>query len=421
MKRKIRQNYHWIIAVVLFIELAIYGGLANNGSLFILPVTEGLGISRGDFALAGSSRSLVSFVVTLISGVFVTRLGNRRMMISGLALGVFACTIAALSQNITYIIVYSILMGISDAFCSTTTATRVVSDWFHRYQGAVLGIVSSATGLGGSLVCIFLTGSISGNGFRGGYIASGIIILLAGILVVLFVRSRPSDMGLNPYGFGYLEKSKNKAAKDSHWYGYSMQDLIRRPIFYLMLLLTFLSSTCIYLMFSVIVPHVQDCGLSAADATAIQSTMLLMMTGTKILCGALSDRIGSTRVTVLCMAFAAISLWMMGGVTNAGSAWIATILHTIALPLAAITPPLLTGTLFGYQAYGKIIGIVLAMTSLGNLIAAPISNAVYDVHGSYSPVFRVGAMVAVAATGLYLLLFTMAKKDRKKYDAQTVQ
>jgi len=68
MKDKIRQNYHWIIAATLFIELAIYGGLANNGGLFILPVTEAFDISRGTFSLVSSVRSLVSFFALLISG-----------------------------------------------------------------------------------------------------------------------------------------------------------------------------------------------------------------------------------------------------------------------------------------------------------------------------------------------------------------
>lgn len=421
MKAKMKQNYHWIIAVVLFIELAIYAGIGNNGGMFVLPVTEGLGISRGSYSLVTSVRSLVTFCLTLISGVFVTKLGNRKMMISGLTLAVFAYIFASFSQNITYLVIFSVLMGFADAFSSTTAATRIVVDWFHRYQGAILGIISASTGLGGSLVCILLGGAMSEYGFRGGFIACAIIVLLAGILVILFVRSRPSDMGLRPYGFGQVDAKTKKAVKDNHWHGYTMQELIRRPAFYLMLLTTFLSTTCIYLMFSVIVPHVQDCGLSAADATAIQSAMLLLLAVAKIIFGALSDKLGATWVTVLCMVFAAIGLWMMAGITDVGGAWVAMILYTMGLPLAAVTPPLLTGTLFGYQAYGKVIGIILAMTSLGSLIAGPISNTAYDILGSYSPVFRVGAIASVGVIGLYLLLFAMAKKDRKNYDAQTAK
>lgn len=415
MKSLIKKHYHWIIAIIIFVELAIYGGLANNGGLFVLPVTEGLDISRGNFSLVNSCRSLVSFFSLLVSGVFVTRLGNRRMMISGLFLGIIGFSLFTASQNISYLIIANIILGVGDSLCSTTAASRIVCDWFHRFQGALLGITSAATGLGGTVVCILLTNSMSAHGWRSGYLTAALLVLLAAILVILFIRSRPSDMGLQPYGFGYVAKKAKKKNDQDHWQGYTMEQLVRRPTFYLMLLVTFLSATCIYLMFSVVVPHVQDHGLSAADAASLQGAMLTLLAVSKILCGILSDRIGAMRVTILCMLAAAISLWMMADVSNLTSAWITIVLYSFALPLAAIIPPLLTHALFGYQAYSKCIGIITAMTSLGSLVAAPISNLTFDQLGSYSPVFRVGSVVSLVVIGLYLLLFLLAKKDRRNY------
>lgn len=414
MKSLIKKHYHWIIAVVLFIELAIYGGLANNASLFILPVTEAFDITRGTFSLAGSVRNLVSFFSLLISGIFVSRLGNRKMMLIGLSLGIAGYLLSASSSNIGYIAFANIILGFGDGLCSTTTASRIVCDWFHRYQGAILGVTSAATGLGGSFVCLLLTGAMSGNSWRAGYLCAAIIVLTAGVLVLLFIRSRPSDMDLMPYGFGYVcKKTKAKIIQD-HWHGYTMQQLVRRPAFYLMLVVTFLSATCIYLMFSVIVPHVQDHGLSASDASTLQGAMLTLLAVSKVLVGILSDKIGVKPVTILCLLAAAASLWMMADVSGMADAWIILIIYGFALTLAAVIPPLLTNALFGYQAYSKCVGIITAMVSLGGLVAAPISNMCFDRLGSYSPVFRVGAIISLVVTGLYLLLFLLAQKDRKK-------
>ena len=414
MKTLMKKNYHWIIAVVLFIELAIYGGLANNGGLFLLPVTEDFEITRGTFSLASSSRNLVSFFSLLISGIFVSRFGNRKMMLAGLGLGIAGYLLAACGNDIGYIAIAYIILGLGDGLCSTTAASRIVCDWFHKYQGVVLGITSAATGLGGTFVCLLLTGAMDGNGWRAGYICSAILVLVAGALVFLFIRSRPSDMDLHPYGFGYVcKKTKAKIVQD-HWHGYTMQQLVRRPVFYLMLLATFLSATCIYLMFSVIVPHVQDHGLSASDASTLQGAMLTLLAVSKVFVGILSDKIGTKPVTILCMLAAAASLWMMADVYTMSSAWITLIIYGFALTLAAVIPPLLTNALFGYQAYSKCVGIVTAMVSLGGLVAAPISNMCFDRLGSYSPVFRVGAITSLVVTGLYLLLFLLAAKDRKK-------
>ena len=418
MKAQIKKHYHWVIAVVLFIELAIYGGLANNTGLFILPVTEAFDITRGTFSLASSARSLVSFFSLLISGIFVSRLGNRKMMLIGLTLGITGFLISAGSSNIGFIALANIILGFGDGLCSTSAASRIVCDWFHRYQGSILGITSAATGLGGSFVCLLLTGAMSGNGWRAGYLCAAILVLVAGILVLLFIRSHPNDMGLTPYGFGYVsKKAKNKVSQD-HWHGYSMKQLARRPAFYLMLLVTFLSATCIYLMFSVIVPHVQDRGLSAGDASTLQSAMLTLLAVSKVLVGILSDKIGSKPVTILCLLAAAASLWMMADVSNMTEAWIILVIYGFALTLAAVIPPLLAHTLFGYASYNKCIGIITAMTSLGSLVAAPISNMCFDRLGSYSPVFRTGAIISLVVTALYLLLFLLAKKDRKQLEVE---
>lgn len=354
----------------------------------------------------------------MASGFFATRLGNRKMMIIGLGIGAAAFLVASGSQNLGYLAAANILLGVSEGLCSTTTASRIVCDWFHRYQGAVLGFTSAATGLGGSFMCLLLTNSIASSGWRSGYLTATFLILLAGILVLLFIRSRPTDMDLMPYGFGYVSKKTKAKVAQNHWHGYSMQQLVRRPAFYLMLLATFLSATCIYLMFSVVVPHVQDRGFSSSDASTLQSAMLTLLAVSKVLVGILSDKIGVKSVTILCMLAAATSLWMMADVSGMADAWVILVIYGFALTLAAVIPPLLTHALFGYQAYSKCVGIITAMVSLGGLVAAPISNMCFDRLGSYSPVFRVGAIISLVVTGLYLLLFLLAQKDRKQLEVE---
>ena len=71
----VKKHYHWIVAVVMLLELAVIGGLANNYSgLFILPITQELEIPRASFSLAFCLKYLFSFLGTLFSGVLRRRL-----------------------------------------------------------------------------------------------------------------------------------------------------------------------------------------------------------------------------------------------------------------------------------------------------------------------------------------------------------
>jgi hypothetical protein len=63
MMKQIKKHYHWIVAVVLLILMAIRGGTGNNlPGLHLVPVTEALDITRAQFSLATSASSILMMV-----------------------------------------------------------------------------------------------------------------------------------------------------------------------------------------------------------------------------------------------------------------------------------------------------------------------------------------------------------------------
>lgn len=410
----LKKHYHWIIAIVMLLQLAVIGGLANNYSgLFILPITEDLGISRASFSLAFCLKYLFSFLGTLFSGVLFLRFGNKLPMLFGLLLSGAGYAILPLSTNVPMLALANILLGLGDALCCTAAVSRMVSAWFHRYKGLVWGLVSASTGVGGSFVCMLLSGIIQRSGWRTAYFISAAIVVGTLLLVLLLVRSRPEQMGLSPYGMGYVPKRQKKVSADDHWPGYTMSELKKEPIFYLTLVSVFLSSFAIYLAYDIIVPHLQDQGLSQSEAVSQQSMMLIYLTASKFLAGLLSDWLGAKSVTVGCTVFGAISLWLLAMVNSPASATPAILFYAIGLPLPTVLIPLLTYRLFGYRAQSTYHGIFMSIPQLGLLTAAPIANTVYDATGSYSPVLLVSTGFSVAAVVLYTLVYVLAARRRK--------
>ena len=74
----LKRHYYWIIIIVMMLQTSVYGGLANNlSSIFIIPVTEDVGISRSDFSMAISMRTLFIFLATTFSGTIFNRIRHR--------------------------------------------------------------------------------------------------------------------------------------------------------------------------------------------------------------------------------------------------------------------------------------------------------------------------------------------------------
>ena len=417
----IKQRYHWVIALVMLIELAVVGGMDNNyASLYVIPVTMDLEIARADFSLAISVKSLVGFICTSLSGAIFLKFGTKKPFLLGMVIFTAALGLLSRSNSIAMIAVASAIAGISNALCSTSAVSRVIGDWFNRFQGTVLGLVSAATGFGGSIMCTILSGTIATSGWRTSYVVASLIVLATGVLVLLLVRSRPEDMGLTPYGADYTPKKKTHRNEDDHWLGYTMQELLRKPIFYLAALAFLLSAICMYLAFNMVVPHLQDQGMSAADAASLNSMLLIFLAVYKFLFGALCDVIGPKWVCAICTLAGGIGLWLLAGANDFTSGLIAIMIYSMGLPIVTVIIPLLTYPLFGYRSHSASLGIFLAMPMMGSLIANPVSNSVYDRVGSYSPVFQFAAVLSLVVMGLYALLYLLCAKSRAKYDRASV-
>ena len=224
-------------------------------------------------------------------------------------------------------------------------------------------------------------------------------------------------MGLKPYGEGYMPKRKNKPQKvNDHWSGFTFEQLKKKPIFYLLILGTFLSCGCSYMAFSVIAPYVQDCGMGAEFAATVQSVVLFGLAASKLGFGYLSDRIGVKASTMITLAANTASLVLLALVDGPVSAIIAALVFSLGLTLTGIVAPLLTPALLGYQSGGKAMGIVLAMAPASNMLANPLCNSMRDALGSYVPVFWGTAAVSVGVIVLYLVMYAMSAKDRKEYE-----
>ena len=82
--RAIKRHYHWVIALIIFVEMIIYGGFLNTGSVFTVPITEELHLSRGGYSLTLIPRGIVGFFSTLITGFLFHRFGYRKCAIVSL-------------------------------------------------------------------------------------------------------------------------------------------------------------------------------------------------------------------------------------------------------------------------------------------------------------------------------------------------
>lgn len=418
MMNSLKRHYHWVIAVIIFIEMAAYGGFLNSISIFTIPITDDLGISRGLYSLVAMSRPITSFLGTFLAGFLLSRFSCRKLITGALGITGIALILMGFSRTPFLLGLSFALIGLSYSFCVTLGYVRLVKSWFHQSQGLIMGAVSMATGLGGSVWSIWLSDIIGKSSWQTACWFSALLIILTAVMC-LALRDEPKELSLKPYGLEKpLKKARVKLPHDVDWEGFSMGALLRRPAFYLMAFCILLSCVNVHLTFGVIVPHFQDIGYSPSQAAFFQSVLLFGLAAAKLGGGWLTDKIGAKWVTILCVVCAAAGQWILASHINLVFAYIGIFCIAIALLLTVLTIPLLTMPLFGHRCYSTTCSIFLGMASLAAVISTPLSNLLYDWIGSYAPVFRVAAVLDVVLVGLFALLFYLCKRDKAKQEKE---
>lgn len=77
-KTKLKLDYKWVIIVLAFLMVMIcLGFCSSTKSLFIVPVTEALGIDRGIFSINDSLRFITAAVINVFFGALISRFGAK--------------------------------------------------------------------------------------------------------------------------------------------------------------------------------------------------------------------------------------------------------------------------------------------------------------------------------------------------------
>lgn len=418
MKRFVHDNYYWVVAVVALFCYTIYGGILNNtASLYLIPVSEGLGVSRTAVSLTNSLRSVGAFFSNLIFGFVYKKFGFRKLATVGLIVVGLAFFGYASAQTVFAYGLCSVMLGLFDSFCSTSSLSKLVNDWFHEHRGLVFGVITASSGFGGSLFSILLTNVMKKSGWRASHILSAVLMVIAAFCVLVLIRSKPSDIGLKPFGEGKGDAHK-KAKHHPEHLGLPASRLLRTPTFYLMMFNCALSAACAYGPLHILVSHLRDCGFSATDAAKVQSILYLLMAGTKILDGYLSDLVGARIVVIVSLLSCGACCWLYAGVVGMSTVVLPTILFAIGLPLTSILQPLSISAVFGQRSYDTTVGLTMAMVCVAGMSGAPIMNAFYGLLGSYSTPLKGVAVLSVFSTLLYLLICKMADRDIKKFESE---
>ena len=407
MKHKI--FYGWINAFICFLIVFFGTGVAAaTFNIFTIPVTEYYGISRTFYSLATSVSTILSAIMYFIYGSLVKKIGLKKSILIAFFMKFVSYALFSSGLGIWTIFVKDIINGLFSVFISASILTQIINHWFNEKRGFLIGIINSASALGGAVFSPTLGDIIEQFSWQ---YACGLItlcIFLCIPIVMKFLIVTPEEIGLHPYGENTSVSSTNTIT------GYSLSEIYHDWRFILLMIICFMAYFAGTPAYNIITPHLIDSGFELAFVSGVVMVIALIINAlSKIIVGMINDKFGLLIALVFTCLFAISGAFMIANVQNSSSfyAIMSVVLVTVGVTLPIVGVPLLVQRIFGSKEFSHVIGYALAAGYAGTTLGIPLANNIYDNFGSYTYAYLIFAFVSIVSL-LSIFIILNCKKTK---------
>ncbi|HEY1373143.1 MAG TPA: MFS transporter [Candidatus Binatia bacterium] len=395
----------WIVAVGVLTQIAGVFSLSSTLSIFLKPVTEDLGVSRGAFSLVRTGEILVSAAMAPLVGPIVDRRGGRKLIVAGAviaAAGYFL--LSRVQQFWQFFLVRCTLVVAGDTLMGSVVVMVIISHWFVRKRGRAIAIANLGTGVAKVTMPLLAAALFVSVGWRQSWALFAVFTLLLVVgPALLFIRSSPEDMGLRPDGEAAPPPEKDPAAisptvpaeADVPW---TRGEALRTRAFWLLGITFGIANIGIAGLNLHIFSFVTDLGHPALTAATVMSTVALTQLASTLLWGLVAERMDIRKAAMAQFLIQAVGIIVALMSARLDLLYAGFFIYGIGLGGSFVLREVVWANFFGRISLGTVRGMGVFLTNVLAACGAPFFGFLFDLTGSYTLSFTVfvGALLASA-------------------------
>ncbi|CVK19257.1 MFS transporter family glucose-6-phosphate receptor UhpC [Sporomusa sphaeroides] len=194
-------NYwRWHVMASIWVGYAIFYFTRNSYKSIMPKMLEDLHLQLSDVGMLSTIFYIVYGSSRFIGGIMSDKSNPRYFMGIGLILTGIVNILFGLSSSVT---MFALLWGLNAFFqgWGWPPCTKILTTWYSRNErGFWWALCNTSHNVGGAIIPILAAYLAVHYGWRYGMIVPGIIGIVFGILVCIFLRDRPESMGLPKVG-----------------------------------------------------------------------------------------------------------------------------------------------------------------------------------------------------------------------------
>ena len=397
LKETSRRTPHWTISVAAVILAMMAIQMSSLGFSPLLPaIRKELAASYSQMGLFTGMYGLIAIFISLPAGVLAARFGEKRMLLSGLA--VTALGLAGLGLAHSYGVALASravwLVGYRFAFICVFTAMAVGTP--EKYRSRTMGILGALAALASVIGAPFGTRLAEWFGWRGGIFGFAVIAVVGGALFASLYRPVPVGIA---------------SATGSHGHALTAPSLsaLRNPVMWGLIFLGLINMGGFSATF--FVPYAAESvfGLNARESAAIISSSYMVSILLNLCVGYLCDRFSRWNIMIVLAvllvpaSFAVLSHDLL--VFWIGIAMVVSLGHAATNQIYAICGAVLTR-----DEIGTGMGIVGLGSGIFGYLGPQMLGYLRDSTGGFTAGWLFVAVAAIVALADLLVLRTWSSR-----------
>lgn len=396
------------IVVLLFISQFIYPAIPTDQLNFIFPYLAGtFGWDPVAMSVPMTIGRICNIPFFFLCGTILLKKGPRWFFPICIIVCGLCESILAFVNNFALYCVAAFLLPI---VCSGLLigAFAVVNNWFSKWRGRILGIITLSSPLSSLVTYNVLNKGEQAMGFKTTVLLFSGFIVLIGILSMIIIKERPEAIGCYPDGAdeppALPERADIGLIKDI-----KLKHLLKHPEIWLHSaafgLLIFIMGCCC----AFFVPTFQAQGYSEGYINILLAGYALLGMGLSFLSGVLDDRFGTHKASLIMGIIFVLGMlgFRLGSVDRPWLTWIGMVaLGGMVGSVPNLNPSLIVYT-YGRDAYDYVNRVSNALVYVFPCFSVMYFTAASKI--SYN--FAYTGLIIVAVIAFLCLLFIRKKID----------
>jgi MFS transporter, OFA family, oxalate/formate antiporter len=391
----------WIQLVLGIICMAAVANLQYGWTLFVNPIDAKFHWGRAAIQVAFTTFVLIETWLVPVEGYLVDRFGPRPVVIAGGILVAIAWVLNSAADSLPLLYFAAAVGGVGTG-CVYGTCVGNALKWFPGRRGLAAGFTAAGFGAGAALTIIPISHMISSDGYQRAFFVFGLLQGAIVFIMGLALMAPPRQ----------ILTAKVKPSTTA--YGYTPQQVLRSPVFYVLYVMFVLIAAGGLTMTAAVKPMATDFKVDkipvdlfgitlAAGVFAVSLSRIFDGVGRPFF-GWLSDRIGREHTMALAFLIGAAALFTLnqiGGTNPVGFVLVTALYFGVYGEIFSLFPAT-QGDTYGSKFAAANAGMLYTAKGTGALLV-PIMAALTKAHG-YGSMFTIFVTFNIVAALLALFV-----------------